>query len=458
MQFLMGSKREWCSTDPLLFAREYLPDHVEVVFGSHHRDIATRIKGAETGKRYVWAAPRGHAKSTLVSLVVPLWWLAYGLKKYIILVADTSHQAESFLQAIITEIEENEALKKDFPHLKPALDQKGQLVAWRDRGITLLDATVEAYGAGKAIRGARKKQFRPDAVIVDDLENDSHVNTKEQRDKLDSWFLRALLNLGDVNTDFLMVGTVIHHDSVLARRLNDPAWEAKVWKAFSDNGTALWPAKWPVEALESKRKEIGSIAFAAEFQNDPTAMGAGIFKDGWLQYYTAAPPDLSIYAGVDLAISKRDTADRTAIVKVGLAGDKIYVLDTIADRWSFREAEQEIIGRCHNTALTGIESTAYQVAMAEEIMRDSIVPVREIHPHKDKVTRATTLSAYIEAGKILFDRYRHGELIRELLDFPMGAHDDLVDALGYAVSLAMEAASYSEGITTRGMAMTYEGY
>ena len=81
--------------------------------------------------------------------------------------------------------------------------------------------------------------------------------------------------------------------------------------------------------------------------------------------------------------------------------------------------------------------------LAEELMRNSTLPVRAVTAHKDKVTRAMSLSAQIESGKVKFDRYRHQDLIRQLLDFPMGAHDDLVDALGYSVSLALEASSYA---------------
>ena len=396
-----------------------------------------------SGKRYVWAAPRGHAKSTVMSLIVPLWWLCTERKKYIVLVADTSHQAEQFLNSIIQELETNEALITAYPAIAPKVDNKGQPVAWRDREIvTSSGVTIAAYGAGKAIRGAKQRENRPDAIVVDDLENDSHVQTAEQRDKLDSWFLRALMNLGDESTDIYMVGTVLHHDSVLARRLSDPSWDSKVWRAFTDDGV-LWPEKWSHKRLEQKRQEIGSIAFAAEYQNDPTALGAGIFKDAWFTYYDSVPDGLPKYAGFDPAISKKDTADYSALVKVAVGDDEIFVLDAFEDRLSLKEQQESLIGRCQDCALVGIESNAFQIVLAEELMRNSTLPVRAVVAHKDKVTRAMSLSAQIESGKVRFDKYRHQDLIRQLLDFPMGAHDDLVDALGYAVSLALEASSYA---------------
>lgn len=436
--------------NPHWFAKIYLGHHLTRPSAAHHIEMFDAVRSREKGKRYVWAAPRGHAKSTVMSLAVPLWWLITRAKRHIVLVADTSHQAEMFLAGIIQELENNHELRKDFPLMVvPALDRKGQPVAWRDREIiTQAGVRVAAYGAGKAIRGVKTGEYRPDAVVVDDLENDEHVRTAEQRDKLDSWFLRALMNLGDEDTDTYMVGTILHHDSVLARRLKDPAWDARTWQAIDEHGEALWPEKWSITALERKRQEIGSIAFAAEYQNDPTAMGAGIFKDAWFKYYESVPEGLSKYAGFDPAISRRETADYSALVKVATDGERIYVLDAFEDRLSLREQEQRLISRCGDCALVGIESNAYQVVLAEELMFNSSLPIREIHAHKDKVTRAMQLSAQVESGRVMFDRYRHQDLIRQMLDFPAGAHDDLVDSLGYAVSLALEANSYTESSTS----------
>lgn len=408
------------------------------------------IKEQRTGKRYVWAAPRGHAKSTLMSLIVPIWWAVHGYKKYIILVADTSHQAEGFLAAIIHEFEENDLLRTEYD-VTPAMDRKGQPVAWRDREIALANGvTIAAYGAGKAIRGTKRGESRPDAIVVDDLENDEHVRTEDQRNKLDGWFLRALLNLGDLDTDIYMVGTVIHYDSVLARRLEDEAWTSHKWRALSDDGTVLWPEKWSREALDKKRNEIGSNAFAGEFQNDPTRGDAGIFRDGWIRYHEliTVPENLPTFAGVDLAISQKETADKTAIVIVALGDNEVFVLDAYTDRLSFGEAEQAIIARCRDCSLTGIESNAYQVAMAEQLMRRSPLPIREIFVHKDKVTRAVELSAHVEAGRVKFRKgdKSQQELIKQLLDFPLGSRDDLVDALGYAVKLALEVGAHKERV------------
>lgn len=361
------------------------------------------------------------------------------------LIADTSSQAEEYLAAVIAELETNEDLQRDYgAAIAPAMDWKGQPVAWRDREIvTAGGVTVKAYGAGKAIRGAKKREQRPDGIVIDDLENDESVRTVEQRDKLYDWLNGTVLNLGDVGTDVFYAGTVLHNDSVLARVLANPEWTTRKWKAIDDAGNPLWEAKWSRERLDQKRREIGSLMFAREYQNEPTAGGAGVFQDGWLVYRDSdgvAPYEDGwlTFAGFDPAISRRDGADYSALVTVARSPEdgRLYVRDAVHDRLSFREQATLLLRYCADVAALGIEAVAYQVVLAEELLRNTSLPVTPLKASKDKVTRAIQLSAKIESGKVVFDRYRHGDLIRELLDFPRGAHDDLVDALGYAVELA----------------------
>ena len=78
---------------------------------------------------------------------------------------------------------------------------------------------MEALGSGKKIRGRRHRNWRPDLLVLDDIENDENVNTPEQRRKLDSWFKKAVSKCGDTYTDIMYIGTVLHYDSLLANTL-----------------------------------------------------------------------------------------------------------------------------------------------------------------------------------------------------------------------------------------------
>ena len=123
--------------------------------------------------------------------------VVYGYKHYILLLSDSSEQAEGFLDEIKTELEENADLIEDFGSLK------GEKT-WRSNGIlTKNDIKVEAIGSGKKVRGRKHRNWRPDLIVLDDIENDENVNTPEQRKKLKSWFEKAVSKAGDTYTDIL---------------------------------------------------------------------------------------------------------------------------------------------------------------------------------------------------------------------------------------------------------------
>lgn len=160
---------------------------------------------APEGVRLAIAAPRGEAKSTFVSLFFVLWAVLTGRKHYILIIADALEQAASLLGALKDELEFNEALKRDFPGA-------GKGHVWNvGTVVTPGNVKIQALGAGKRMRGLRHGPHRPDLIVLDDLENDGNVDKPEQRDKLQSWLQKTVLNLGaaDGSMDVVYVGTLL---------------------------------------------------------------------------------------------------------------------------------------------------------------------------------------------------------------------------------------------------------
>ena len=146
------------------------------------------------GSRNAIAAPRGHAKSTNLTFKDDLHAALYGYKHYILILSDSSDQAEGFLDEIKTELEENADIIEDFGALKS--DK-----AWRSNVIvTKNDVKIEAIGSGKKVRGRKHRNWRPDLIVLDDVENDENVNTPEQRKKLKSWFEKAVSKVDGVQS------------------------------------------------------------------------------------------------------------------------------------------------------------------------------------------------------------------------------------------------------------------
>jgi len=213
----------------------------------------------------------------------------------------------------------------------------------------------------------------------------------------------------------------------------------------------LWPSRFTEDWLEHKKEAIGGFAYAREMMCTPLSDDTQVFKLQWVQYYEETFLDLrkdltQIYAGVDLAISKRQSADFFAIVTIGLTSDKkIYVLDAYKDKLTMQgqwDAVKERFTRFHHTIIA-IESNAYQMAMAQHLILNTFMPIRAFHTTQDKVARAQRLSRHFENGKV-FMREHMTDLLDELLQFPAGAHDDMVDALGFATDQAIYANTWSK--------------
>ena len=201
--------------------------------------VCQRLQPVKSQKQKPNAAPRGEAKSTLVTQLFTLWCVITERKRYPIIGMDASEQAEVMLDAIKAELEVNPRLSNDFP------EACGQGRVWRSNVIlTANGAKIEATGSGKRIRGRRHGAYRPDLFIGDDLENDENVASPAQRQKLMNWITKAVLKLGEAGAKFdvIIIGTILHYDSVLARLINNPMWTGRKFRAlikWPDN-MALW--------------------------------------------------------------------------------------------------------------------------------------------------------------------------------------------------------------------------
>ena len=247
-----GLRKELAAFDMSYFGRAYLPHYFIRKSPHFHEELdeiwsrgvmkgRNPLKEAKVisrlkGSRQVVAAPRGHAKSTNFTFKDSLHAILYAYKHYILILSDSSEQAEGFLDDIKTELEDNANIIMDFGSLKG--DK-----AWRTGVIlTKTDIKAEAIGSGKKVRGRRHRNWRPDLIVLDDIENDENVNTPEQRRKLKNWFDKAVSKAGDTYTDIMYIGTILHYDSLLNNVLQNPRYKTKKYRAVISEAvnTKLW--------------------------------------------------------------------------------------------------------------------------------------------------------------------------------------------------------------------------
>ncbi len=467
------ARRERSRHDFTFFRRTYFPHYCLAEGDSRLHEWLDaelpRMADAREGVRLAVAAPRGEAKSTFVSLFFVLWAVLTGRKRYVLLIADALEQAASLLDAVKNELEFNEALSRDFP------DAAGKGSVWNTGTVvTPGGVKMQALGAGKRMRGLRHGPYRPDLVILDDLENDENVDKPEQRDKLQSWLQKTVLNLGaaDGRMDVVYVGTLLHYDSVLARTLRKPLWKARtfrsvlrwpdrmdLWdqweallaaqgeaearrfylrrKADMDAGAEVsWPASRPLYRLMCLRAE-DRAAFDSEQQNDPLSSDEAPFN-GCITFWVDRSRDWLLFGAVDPSLGKQGAGRDPSAILVGGFLRETMTLDVLEASIRKRHPDRIIedilaLHERHQPLLWGVESVQFQEFFAHVLVRRAAergisLPVRPIANHADKLLRIESLQPHMAQGRIRLHASQQ-TLLDQLRHFPRADHDDGPDAL-----------------------------
>jgi predicted phage terminase large subunit-like protein len=501
-----GLRRKLGAIDMEFFGRAYFPHYFSRPSPEFHRELDAIwqqgvLKGrypltpADTkaisrlpGVRRAVAAPRGHAKSTNLTFKGTMHSTLYGYKHYPIIISDSSEQAEGFLDNIRVEFEENTAILEDFGSLAGSV--------WRSNVlVTKTNIKIEAIGSGKKIRGRKHRNWRPDLIILDDVENDENVRTPEQRKKLKDWFDKAVSKSGDDYTDIVYIGTLLHYDSLLAKTLTNPAYRSIKYKAviqfsqaddlwqqwesiFTDlsnddresealaffqahkeamlEGTqVLWEEKLSYYDLMVMRVSEGEASFNSEEQNEPINPDDCLFMEEWFDYYNEAEvnfgdPAFDFFGFIDPSLGKTKRSDFSAIVTLAKhkGSGYMYVVDADIERRHPDRIIADVLAKerwlrasfGHGYRKLGAETNQFQWFLKEELAKASAkaglyLPIEEVQQTSDKVMRIQTLQPDVKNKYIKFNR-RHKRLLEQLTQFPMGAHDDGPDALEGARSIA----------------------
>jgi predicted phage terminase large subunit-like protein len=212
-------------------------------------------------------------------------------------------------------------------------------------------------------------------------------------------------------------------------------------------GEALWPARYPEDALVKIKSEQGGFWFSAMYQGTPEPASGNLFPRDLFREFTETTDtylldgktvlkeDCSRFAIADTALSDKRTADYTVIGVFALTPDKDLCW---LERWRGRYSGPDQVKLMRqvfdqwNPGWIGIEAATPGLHLIQQLQ--SSLPVKELKPIGSKVARATTAATFLEQGKIWFPKDKRwlDELYAELVTFPHTKHDDQVDVLSYA--------------------------
>ena len=437
------------------FVEYYFPHFAKSKCGDFHIRAANKVR-KEKNIIAVWEWARAHAKSVHFDIIIPLWLKIQQPREInvMVLVSKSEDMAITLLGDVQAELQFNQRYVNDFGLQMSAGD-------WKNGEFVTSDGTAFfARGRGQSPRGLRYKQFRPDYVIMDDLDDDILVENEARVRKMVDWVKEALYGTLDGGRGrFMMVGNRIHKNSVLSKIAKSEGTYHNVVNIFDANGKPSWHQKYTIEEIATMEQFQGYRSFQKEYMNNPITEGA-VFKNNWIQYKKMLAlnkyEEQVIY--IDPSFKSGTKNDYKAIKHWAKIGNEFHHIKAFVRQCSITE----MVRWCYDYYEKIRDKAAVTFYMEANFMQDMILdafdeegkkrgfllPIRADKRAKpDKFQRIESISPFWERG---FAWYNEAEKtdkdmqtgIDQTLSFEKGssAHDDGPDADEGAIFLLQSKA------------------
>lgn len=375
--------------------------------------------------------PRDHGKSVQACIRV-LWELGRQPALRVKIVCASEALAAERSRFLREAIGRNPRVRAVFPHLRPATPWTATRFSIA-RPVNIVGPSVTAMGVGAASTG-----LRADLLVCDDIVDVRAMHSTAERMRVRTYFFENLMNLLEPHGRLWNLFTPWHVNDLNAE-LKTNAEFALFRRGIDENLTPIWPEKWPRERLEARRREIGDISFARAYRLVPLSGSETPLKPEWIRYWSEPAEYMLKVLAIDPAICAKAISDATALVVLGRTVDlEIHCLAAMARRVPAGDLHQLIadIDREHNPDKILFEENAAFKAICDELKRDRRFgfKVEGVTQSREKGLRVQEFSIPLQQGKFLLKGGGQRvvpdqqELYDEMLSFPGGAHDDLLDA------------------------------
>ena len=369
----------------ILFGRIVSSNMFSVPSPDFHYKIADVLMNDDS-KQVNIIAPRGHAKSSIVGGIYPLYHiLNHEGKKLIILVSRTQDHAIKLLGTIKDMLDYSQQLRAIYGYW-------GQHSAktWAKAEVELKDGTmIICKGTGQQLRGIKVGSQRPTLIIVDDPEDENNTKTSEAMEQNLRWLLQsALPSLDPMRGKIAVIGTPQHQRCLVEVLKEMDGWVNMHFAPNMDKEIALWEEWQPIEKLKQKKRELESIARVSVFYREYLCQIVGdedqLFSEKYLKYHNydysidgdgqhflvdgEKKLPVNIFMGVDPASSIKKTADYSVIMPIAVDKDNNrYILPYYRKRATPMKLAESIIQyfKMYKPSKVRIESVGYQEMLRE---------------------------------------------------------------------------------------------
>lgn len=442
----------------------YKADAFQLAPADFHIELMNDLQGVE--QFIAVMGFRGSAKSTILEAYAE-WCLITKANEFIVWIGATDSDAKESVANIKASITENEILARDY---EIDIEQKKSYLndKWSEGQLTINGSTILTRSRGQKVRGKKYKNVRITKIIVDDLEDLKAVKTAEKRKETRTWFFAEVINatkqgvLGD-DVKVVMLGNLVHRDCLLARLMEGDDVKVLRLPLFGGDGREIaenitWKGLYPdMKAIEKEKKKVmlagkgeGHIIWQREYLLKLVDEETQIIKYEDIQYYDESwlqKPKIRGGVGVDLAISKKETADYTAMTKgVEVENDygelRLLIMpNNVKQRLDFAETlrkAKDLSRIMPQGTIFYVEKVAYQQSAIEVFERNGLL-VEPMAVTKDKRARLNAISNFIKTGMVLFPKEGADDIIEELVGFEIEEHDDQVDSLVHLIDGMMNS-------------------
>jgi predicted phage terminase large subunit-like protein len=410
----------------------------------HHKVIIDHLEALERGdiRRLLIMAPPGSAKSTYCSIQFPLWYLAKHPDHFLLCCSNTEDLAKNFNGR-----RRNGALSPEWIQLADSkLDEKRQGI---ELFATVNGGTVMAAGVGSAITGRRSHLN----ILDDPVRGFEEALSMTQLDKIWQWYeydfrTRLMPQIGkelvittrwskrdvagrilDLANDGREEWTIVRLPMLCDDPLRDPLQRK--------TGEPLWPSWFDGQLIEQNQRD--PRRWSAMYQQVPLDESGQWIDEDCIQYVEKLPNDLRFVIGVDLALTV-GRGDYTVLAVLGLDGEhNVYLVEVARDRITPDETAKRLFALCKTYKPTDVlidDDNASKVfrRLVAQLAREHAAHHVNLWPlptrGQDKETRAAAIRGWFLQKRVFIKRGPwNADVHRELLSFPAGDHDDVVDAL-----------------------------
>jgi len=431
--------------------RGLLPDAFSIVPSTLHYKLSDALVGCD--KSTVMAFPREFGKTTYGWEVHTIWNILHQKYRYIMFITSTSSMAEDMFANVKATIKSHPLLNSMIKIIKDRSDR----FFYEINGKQFF---LACYGGGQNLRGKRFDKFRPDLVIMDDLESTESVRSPDQRKKLADWFFADVVPLGK-EARFFIIGTMLHEDCLLANLIRKPPkdkegnhWTTFQYGVIDEEGKPTWPEKYDEDWINAKRKEYISrgqlYRFNTEYMNVAVTREDRTFDIERVRFYTKDQIEPVMRGGMDI-IQIVDpgldaNADHDPSVIWTSAMDKdgnLWVLDVVRKHMVHHELLDTIVAQYKkwNPRDVFIEAVQAQTWLLQDLETGlweggAIIPAQKIDHTQIRMgkLRIYNLESLFHKRKFFVPATAEfwPDLCDELITFPRGKHDDMLDCFAYA--------------------------